>query len=90
MSSRKKYERIDPPELPAASFETQRGYRRMWNTVGIFQVILQATIGVFRPGPHDPKTWYGRVYRFIGLLCIYAVIAAILVIVTQNFLSGQH
>ena len=90
MSSHKKYERTNPPELPAANFEVQRAYRRMWDTVGIFQVILQATIGVFRPGPDDPKTWYGRLFRFIGLLCIYAVIAAIVTIAIQNILRGKH
>lgn len=73
-----------------ASFEVQRGYRRMWSTLGIFQVIVQATIGVFRPGPDDPKTWSGRVFRFLGLLCIYVVIAALVTIAIQNVLRGNR
>jgi len=60
----------------------------MYNTLTIFQVIFQATKGVFRPGPDDPKTWYGRVFRFIGLLCIYLVVAMIMFVAVQDFLKG--
>ena len=84
-----KHERSTPPELPVATYEVQRAYRRTWNTLGIFQVLIQVTIGVFRPGPDDPKTWHGRVLRFIGLLCVYAVIATAIAIAIQNILRGK-
>jgi hypothetical protein len=52
----------------------------MQTDVTILQTIFQATKGVFYPGPDDPKTWYGRVFPFVGLLCIYAVIAAMIAV----------
>jgi hypothetical protein len=59
----------------------------------IFQSLFQATKGVFTPGPDDPKTWYGRFFRFIGLLCVYAVIAAVVAVAIQmaieNFRSSR-
>jgi len=73
-----------------AGYETQRAYSRAWNTLGIFAVLIQATIGVFRPGPDDPKTWYGRLLRFIGLLCVYAVIAAIVAVAIQDILRRNR
>jgi hypothetical protein len=71
-----------------ASYEVNRARRASW----FLLVIFQATKGVFKPGPDDPKTWYGRLLRFLGLLCVYAVIAAGLAIAIQtaigNFMSS--
>jgi len=63
-----------------ADVSTQLAYRRTQSLFTIFQTLFQATKGVFRPGPDDPKTWYGRLLRFLGLLCVYAVIAAVVVV----------
>jgi len=75
-----------PLAPPTAACEVQRAYSRMWRDLTIFQAIFQATTGVFRSGPSDPRTWYGRVFRFIGLLCIYLVIAMIVLVAVQDFL----
>jgi hypothetical protein len=85
---RKNRETSKPPALPAAPYEAQRAYDRTYRTLGIFQTIFQATKGVFRPGPDDPKTWYGRVFRFIGLVCVYLVIAMLIFVAVQDFLKG--
>jgi len=76
------------PALPTASFETQRAYNRAYGTLSIFQAIFQATKGVFKPGPDDPKTWYGRVFRFIGLIFLYLFIAMLIFVAVQDFLKG--
>jgi len=73
-----------PPDLPTAPYEVQRSYRAAYSDVKILQTILQATEGVFRPGPDDPKTWYGRAFRFIGLICIYFVIAMLILVAVQD------
>jgi hypothetical protein len=56
--------------------------------LSIFQAILQATKGVFKPGPDDPKTWYGRIFRFIGLIFLYLFIAMLIFVAFQDFLKG--
>jgi hypothetical protein len=56
----------------------------------IFQVIFQATKGVFVPGPDDPKTLYGRVFRFIGLIFVYLFIAMLIFVAVHDFLKGQR
>jgi hypothetical protein len=73
-----------------AGYEDQRAVRTAQIDLTILQTIFQATKGVFKPGPEDPKTWYGRLYRFIGLLCIYAVIAAIIAVVIGDIISGRR
>ena len=75
------------PELPTASFEAQRAYSRAYGTLSIFQMIFQATKGVFKPGPSDPKTWYGRAFRFIGLIFLYLFIAMLIFVAVQDFLK---
>jgi len=75
-------------ELPTASPEVWLAYRKTYRVLTIFQVIFEATRGVFKPGLSDPKTWYGRVFRIIGLLCIYLVIAMIIFVAVQDFLKG--
>ena len=63
------------------------------DAIGLGLTMFQATKGVFRPGPDDPITWYGRLFRFIDLVCVYALIAAILAvaiqIAIQNFMSSR-
>lgn len=73
-----------------APYEVQISQRRAQNLLTIFQSLFDATKGVFSPGPEDPKTWYGRVFRFIGLMCVYALIAAILAVAIHNLLSDKH
>lgn len=73
-----------------ADYAIQRAYRGTQQTFTIFATLFQATNGVFRPGPDDPKTWYGRLFRFIGLLCVYAVIAAIVGVMIQDFIRGRR
>jgi len=75
-------------ELPTASFHAQRVYGRAYGTLSIFQAIFQATKGVFKPGPNDPKTWYGRAFRFIGLIFLYLFIATLIFVAVQDFLKG--
>jgi len=77
-----------PPAPPTATYEVQRAYNSTYRDLTILQAIFQATKGVFRPGPNDPKTWYGRAFRFVGLLCVWLVIAIIILLVAQNFLRG--
>jgi hypothetical protein len=89
--NRQKSERSTPlAPPPMADYEILRAYRGTQQTLTIFQTLFQATRGVFRPGPDDPKTWYGRLFRFIGLLCVYAVIAAIVGVVIQDFIHGRR
>ncbi|HKD50622.1 MAG TPA: hypothetical protein VKB90_07490 [Candidatus Acidoferrum sp.] len=76
-----------PPAPPTASYEVQRAYQAMDRDVTIFQTVFQATKGVFKPRTDDPKTWYGRVFRFIGLLCIYLVMAMMILVGVQDFLK---
>jgi hypothetical protein len=85
---RKDHETHKSPELPAAPFEVQRAYRRTYSALAISQAIFQATKGVFKPGPEDPKTWYGRVFRFIGLIFLYLFIATLIIVAVQDFLKG--
>jgi hypothetical protein len=79
---------VPPPSM--APYEVQISQRRAQNLLTIFQSLFDATKGVFSPGPEDPKTWYGRVFRFIGLMCVYALIAAILAVAIHNLLSDKH
>ena len=79
-------DRASPPAT--ASYEVQRAYSRAYGIFTVFQAIYQATKGVFVPGPDDPKTLYGRIFRFIGLICIYLVIAMLIFVAVQNFLKG--
>jgi hypothetical protein len=74
MKPQHKEEKISLPAPPMADYEVQRAYRKTQTDLNILQSILRATKGVFRPGPEDPKTWYGRTFRFIGLLFVYAVL----------------
>jgi hypothetical protein len=75
-----------PP--PVASYETQRAYSRTTGVLAIFQAIYQATKGVFVPGPDDPKTLYGRIFRFVGLIFVYVFIAMLIFVAVQDFLKG--
>ena len=85
---RRNHETNKSPELPAAPFGVQRAYSRTYLALSIFQAIFQATKGVFKPGPEDLKTWYGRVFRFIGLIFLYLFIAMLIFIAVQDFLKG--
>jgi hypothetical protein len=73
-----------------SDYVVQRAYGRTQSSLTIFQTLLQATKGVFRPGPDDPTTWYGRVLRFLGLLCVFVVIAVLVAVVIQDFMSGRR
>jgi hypothetical protein len=73
-----------------ADYVVQRTYGRAQSSITIFQTLFQATKGVFWPGPNDPKTWYGRLLRFLGLLCVYAVIAALVAVLIQDFMRGRR
>jgi hypothetical protein len=85
----RKQERVTPPEpSPMADVSVQLAYRRTQTLFSIFQTLFQATKGVFRPGPDDPKTWYGRLLRGMGLLCVWAVIAGCVAIAIQEFISS--
>jgi hypothetical protein len=84
----KNHKTYKSPDLPTASFEIQRAYSRAYGTLSIFQTIFQATKGVFKPGPNDPKTWYGRAFRFIGLIFLYFFIAMLIFVAVQDFLKG--
>ena len=88
MTDHKHYSTSKPPAPPTATYEVQRAYNTMYRDLSILQAIFQATKGVFKPGPDDPKTWYGRVFRFVGLLCIYLVIAMLIYVAVQDFLKG--
>ena len=91
VKKRQKRERstlLEPP--PMTDYLVQRTYRRTQSVLIIFQTLLQATKGVFRPGPDDPKTWHGRLFRFLGLLCVYAVIAALVAVAIQDFIRGRR
>ena len=90
MRPRQKREQDTPPDFSAAPYVAQRAYERTWNLVMIFRTLFQATKGVFWPGPNDPKTWYGRLFRLIGLLCVYAVIAAIVTVAIQEIISSRR
>jgi len=85
---RKNHEAYKSPELPTASFEVRRAYGRTYAALSIFQAIFQATKGVFKPGPNDPKTWYGRAFRFIGLIFLYLFIAMLIFVAVQDLLKG--
>ena len=85
----RKNARVDQPSLhPTETYEAQRAYSRTYGIFRIFQVILQATKGVFVPGPDDPKTLYGRILRFIGLIFVYLFIAMLIFVAVQDFLRG--
>jgi hypothetical protein len=73
-----------------ADYVVQRAYGRTQSSLTIFQSLFQATKGVFWPGPDDPKTWCGRLLRFLGLLCVYAVIAALVAVLMQDFMRGRR
>jgi hypothetical protein len=73
-----------------APYEVQRTQERSQGLLTIFQTLFLATKGVFWPGPDDPKTWYGRLLRFIGLLCVYAVIAIIVAVAIHDFISSRR
>jgi len=87
---RKIQETYKPPELSTASFEVRRAYGRTYAALSIFQAIFQATKGVFKPGPNDAKTWYGRVFRFVGLIFVYLFIAMLILVAIQDLLKGIH
>jgi hypothetical protein len=74
MGHRRTEEKIKLPAPPMADYEVQRAYRTTELELKILQSLFRATKGVFRPGPDDPKTWYGRAFRFIGLLFVYAAL----------------
>ena len=78
--------KTSPP--PTAQYEVQQGYNITYRGLTIFGTIFQATRGVFKPGPDDPKTWYGRAFRVFGLICIYLVIAMLIFVTIQDFLKG--
>lgn len=89
MTKRPKPERSSlPGSLPLADYGTQLAYRQTESEFTILQALFQATKGVFSPGPDDPKTWYGRSFRFIGLLCVYALLAAMAAVAIQNLIHG--
>lgn len=73
-----------------ADYVVQRTYGRAQSSLTILQTLFQATKGVFWPGPDDPKTRYGRLLRFLGLLCVYAVIAALVAVSIQDFMRGRR
>jgi hypothetical protein len=73
-----------------ADYVVQRTYGRAQSSLTIFQTLFQATKGVFWPGPDDPKAWYGRLLRFLRLLCVYAVIAALVAVSIQDFMRGRR
>jgi hypothetical protein len=79
-----------PQPSPMAPYEVQRAQRQTQTLATIFQTVFQATRGVFRPGPDDPKTWYGRLFRLIGLLCVYAVIAAMVAVAIHDIINGRR
>jgi hypothetical protein len=81
---------IRPSEPSLAGYEIQQASRTAQIDLTILQTIFQATKGVFRPGPDDPKTWYGRLYRAVGLLCIFLVIAALIGVVVGDIISGRR
>ena len=86
----KNHKTYKSPELPTASFEAQRTYSRTYGTLSIFQTIFQATKGVFKPGPDDPKTWYGRTFRFVGLIFLYLFIGMLIFVAVQDLLKGMR
>jgi hypothetical protein len=43
---------------------------------------------VFVPGPDDPKTVVGRIFRFIGLIFVYLFIAILIFVAVRDFLKG--
>lgn len=86
--NRKNHETRKSPELPTASFDVQRAYGRTYSALSIFQAIFQVTKGVVKPGPNDPKTWLGRIFRFIGLIFLYLFIAMLIFVAVQDFLKG--
>jgi hypothetical protein len=90
VSQPKKPERSNMPAPSMAPYEVQRTQQHARDLLSIFQSLFDATKGAFSPGLDDPKTWYGRIFRFIGLVCVYVVIAAILAVAIQNALSGRH
>ena len=77
-----------PEPSPTSDYPIQRFYRQSQSLVGIFQTVVEATRGVFRPGPDDPKTWYGRLLRGVGLLCVWIVIATCIAMAVQEFVSS--
>jgi hypothetical protein len=76
------------PTLPTATYETQRSFGRTYGILTVFQVLFQATKGVFVPGPDDPKTVRGRVFRFVGLIFVYVFIAMLIFVAVQDFVRG--
>jgi hypothetical protein len=85
---KEQYTTYSAPMPPTASYEVRRAYARTYRTLTIFQAIFQATKGVFKPGPDDPNTWYGRGFRAVGLLCVYLVIAVLVYVAVQDFVKG--
>lgn len=72
-----------------ADYIVQRTYRRSQIALTLM-TLFQATKGVFWPGPADPKTWCGRLLRFMGLLCVYAVIAGAVAVLILDFMHGRR
>jgi hypothetical protein len=89
--ARRKSKRTPIPGPPPMADYT---YRRVYNIslmlAKIFQALFEATKGVFRPGPDDPKTFYGRVFRFMGLICVYALIAAIVAMAIHDLATANR
>ena len=72
-----------------AGYEVQRAYRATETDLNILQSIFRSTKGVFRPGTEDPKTWYGRTFRFIGLLFVYAALVVGVLVLIEIIRHGR-
>ena len=89
MKRRREQEPATLPEPPPmADYPIQRAYLGTRSLLTIFGTIVQATKGVFRPAPGDPRTWYGRLRRGIGLLCVWVVVAAVIAVAIQDFIGS--
>ena len=88
MMHRKNARANQSPLPPTEAYEAQRAYSRTYGILTIFQMIFQATKGVFVPGPDDPKTLNGRFFRFIGLIFVYLLIAMLIFVAVHDFLKG--
>jgi hypothetical protein len=85
---RKKHETYKSLDMPTASFDALRAHLRTYGALSMLQVVFQTTRGVSIPGSDDPKTWYGGVFRFIGLMFVYLFIAMLIFVAVQDFLKG--
>jgi hypothetical protein len=62
------------------SLMTQRSRTLAWLCLAPFTIIWTG----IRPGPNDPKTWYGRAWRLIGGLLVLFVVVMLVLIQIQN------